>query len=139
MMLAMLHPKQSSSPEGDAYVVTDTDQLSVGDRQEVRILDALAHLAIIDHEVVALATERTSEKMTVLACASVPEVPPEKPPQTEGYMDQIISFLMMKNPRADDPPTDPVVTYPNIISASPPEDMGSRTLRDYLQKLDRRS
>jgi hypothetical protein len=138
MMLAMLQPNQSTSPEGDAYLASDTDRLSDSARQEVRISDALAHLAIIDHEVVALATEHTTEKMTVIACAIIPEVPSENPPQTqpEGYMGRILSFVFMKNPREDDPPTEPVVTYPKIISASPPKDMGSGTLHDYIQKLD---
>jgi hypothetical protein len=137
MMLAKLQPKQSFITEGDAY------EVSAGARREVRIFNALAHLATIDNDVVALTTKYTSDGITVLACVSIPEDPPKKPPQPEGFIDQIISFVLMKNPCKDDPSTstvtDPIVTYPNIISATQPEDMGSQTLNDYIENLDGRS
>jgi hypothetical protein len=135
MMLSKLQPRQTSSPDSDAF----EHQVTAEARREVRISDALAHLAIVEHEVIALATEFTPDGFTVVACASgTPEVPPEleKQPKPESYADQIYGFLFTKNPRRDDPPANPVVTYPNIISAMPPDDMGSQTLGDYIQKLD---
>ena len=117
MMLAKLHPKQTPNPLAVDNTFTP-DTLSAESLREVRISDALAHLAISEHEVVALATKYDSEDNT---------------PQAG---DQIISFLFVKNPDRNDPITDPVVTYPNVISATQPEDMGSQTLLDYIQNLD---
>jgi hypothetical protein len=135
MMLAILKPKQTYSPDSDAFGDTQ-HQVTAEARQQVRISDALAHLAIIRHEVVALATEYSPDGMTVVACPSTPDNPPERQPKPEGYMDQVLGFLFTKNPRKDDPPADPVVTYPKIISAKQPDDMGSQTLREYIEKLD---
>ena len=139
MMLAKIQPMQSFITKGDAY------EVSAGTRREVRISNALACLATIDNDVVALTTKYTSDGITVLACVSIPEDLPKnlKPPQPEGYIDQIISFVLTKNPCKDDPSTstmtNPIVTYPKIISAMKPEDMGSQTLNDYIENLDGRS
>jgi hypothetical protein len=134
-MLAKLQPTQTlagPSPSRDA--------LSSQARRDVRISDAFAHLAIANNEVVALATEYSPDSMTVMACASSPEDPLEKQLKPElggrSYIDSTIRFIFTKNPRRDDPPTDPVVTYPNIISTTQPEDIGSRTLREYIDILD---
>jgi hypothetical protein len=136
MMLSKLQPKQSSNP--DSHCDTFVSRLEPKFRREVRISDAMAHLAIINNEVIALATEYSEDEMTVMACTSTPEDPPElaKQPESMSYVDQIKSYLFMKNPRRDDPPTDPVVTHPTIISAMPPEDMGSQTLPEYIRKLN---
>jgi hypothetical protein len=137
MMLSNLQPKQSSGP-GDSGSDARTEyQLTSEDRREVRISDAMAHVAILDNEVVALATEFREDKMVVVACTSTAEDP--SPPELEkqppkGYVDEIKSFLFVKNFRRDDPPTDPVVKYPIITSAMPPEDMGSQTLSEYLAR-----
>lgn len=133
-MLAKLQPNQpefSPSTSGVSDVSSDV-------RRGVRISDALAHLAIVDHEVVAVTTQYTSEGMNVVACASISEDPTEKPPQTDsnGLLEHIIGLIFVKNPRKDDPPVDPVVTYPIIISPTQPEDMGSQTLHDYIHNLD---
>lgn len=132
MMLANLQPKQTlagSSPSRDV--------LSAEARREVRISDAFAHLAIVNNEVVALTTAYSSDSMTVVACASIPEDPLEKQPEPkpERYVKQCYKFLFTKNPSRDDPPTD-AVTYPTIISTTQPEDMGSQTLLDYIRELD---
>lgn len=136
MMLSILQPKQSSGPDSGSDARTDSEyQLTSEDRRELRISDAMAHLAILDNEVVALATEYREEEMIVVACTSTPEDPSplelEKQPP-KGYVNQVKSFLFVKNFRRDDPATDPVVKYPIITSAMPPEDMGSQTLSKYL-------
>jgi hypothetical protein len=138
MMLAKLQPKQTSesSPGRDRDASSTDYEVSPQTRREVRISDAFAHLAIVNNEVIALVTEYSSDKMAIVACASTPENPPEKQPNPESYVGQCLKFLFSKNPRRDDPPTDPVVTYPKIISTTQPEDMGSQTLRDYIQNLD---
>jgi hypothetical protein len=138
-MLAQLQPKQTSGRDiRDALL--DMEDSNPGKarhaRREVRMSDALAHLAIIDHDVVALATEYSGDKMTVVACANTPEVPLEKEPKPYAFIDHIKSFLFTKNPRDDDLVPVVPVTHPQITPATQPDDLGSQTLHDYIKKLN---
>ncbi|KAF8804067.1 hypothetical protein BYT27DRAFT_7194791 [Phlegmacium glaucopus] len=103
-ILAQLEPKQK--------VENSYHELSGNERLEVKVSDALAHLAVVEHEIVALATERTHTKISVLVCASTP-------------------------PHKDGPSAEPPVPtkYPTIIHAMAPEDLGGRTLYDYVDDL----
>jgi hypothetical protein len=111
MLLARIQPKRQPYHNKDRE-----DQALRGDpevRQHVRISDALTHLASADFDIIAVATSKFTSSDRV--------------------------FLFAKNPRRDDPLTDPIVTYPNIISATQPEDIGSQMLNDYIENLDGRS
>ena len=125
MLLAQLQLKRPPySEEGMAWEVQRLGSISDRDaRQGVRICDALTHLASRQRDIIAVATTSNTQATS----------------SESGCDDRIYPFA--KNPcRDDDPPTDgdPIITYPKIISAMKPEDMGSQMLNDYIENLDGR-
>lgn len=133
-ILAQLQPKQEFK-DSESY---RQPELSPMDRQAVRISDALANLAITEHDVVALATERTSRNLTVLAYAST--IPKEETtPNKESPKEErpfLFRFLFTKNFRRKETAPIPSITYPIIVDAMKPEGMGSLMLPEYLENLE---
>ena len=68
------------------------------DRLELKISNAFSTIAIMDNEVVAIVTKRTSEVLEITACTQAPviEVPTLTPPQP-GLTSQIWHLLITHN------------------------------------------
>jgi len=73
------------------------------DRLELKISNAFSTIAVIDNEVVAVVTKRTSEVLEITACTQAPanEDPVIIPPQP-GLTSQIWHLLVTQNYRRDD-------------------------------------
>lgn len=123
-------------------------------RKEIRLCDAFAHLAVFEHDVIALATDRTSNEiqtqLRILACASAsPEkdedTPPSDGPKPPGTFSGLrnLRFCCTRNPRKDESKSSPEATHPTIIEAKAPvgyseePNMGRRQLHQYLDGLEK--
>lgn len=138
---------------------------STDDRQEVKISDAFAHLAVAEHYVVAIATNRKSVQLAaqeaakqdkakqssplnILACASLlPVETPKKPTKTgpDGllwYFSPIVDAIQeriqdWKVVVAKNPlVTDPKCLAPTIIESAEPDDFKQcGNLKSYIKSL----
>ena len=92
-------------------------KLSAAQQQELKISNALANLAIADHEVVAVATAH-AEELSVIACS--PSESNDKSPLSKPLLaplsDSWLKFIISKNPRKDDKREDST-DYPLIYDA----------------------
>lgn len=107
------------------------------ERNEARISDAFAQLAVAENDVVAFSTKPPSEPNTVhmLACTNLPggQASEDLPPRT------FLDFLFSRNPRKDDPDQVGRSTIPTVISPEMPDDIGAdEGVIDYLERLDER-
>jgi hypothetical protein len=109
----------ASIQQGQPFKFSLNDsKLSAAQQQELKISNALANLAIADHEIVAVATAQRAEELSVFACSpseSNDKSPPPKPllaPQPDSWL----KFIVSKNPRKDDKREDSK-DYPLIYDA----------------------
>jgi hypothetical protein len=73
------------------------------DRQELKISNAFSTIAVIDHEVVAIVTKRTSEVLAITACTQPPaNESPVITPSQPGLTSQIWHLLVTQNYRRND-------------------------------------
>lgn len=115
-------------------------------RDEIQLCDSFAHLAVIQHDVVALATNRNNTQLEIVACTSTSAekdkgTPPDdsqKPPS--NLFKNCLSFFYTRNTRFYENMSTPVTTLPSIIEAKAPagypENPGSETLYQYLNDLE---
>ena len=116
-------------------------------RQELKISDAFAQLAVSQHDVVAVSTVRGGPVLDLFTCtdrgttqaqaeAKVAKVP------SSGLLDQLSKiakkgwqFFITRNDRPNDPATFCSGKYPTIITAQEPEDINGRTAYQYMKDL----
>jgi len=116
---------------------------------EIHLCDAFAHLAVYEHDVVALATNRNEVDLKILACAATSSVdkdkdgPPDDTPKPT-FLEKCWTFCCTKNTRFDDVKSTTVTTHPSIIEAKKPvgyreglDGLGNETLYKYLIDLEK--
>ena len=103
-------------------------------RRILKISDAFAHIAAGQHDVTAVTTNHTVHSTDLQVLVTVPSVPASLPStQPNGLLSQL-SFMWTRNDRRQESPSETL--YPDIISSSPPHDLGQRSAGDYLHALD---
>lgn len=141
MLLSQLQAKQT--------LETRPINMSAEDRTEARISDAFAHLAVAEYDVVALVTKRYPEVLSILACVNLSsdkETPNtlSQSPNPEDSVSRSQAFknrffgLFSKNARSDDPSSFVPETLPAIVCPSKPENMGTKSIAQYLDDLESR-
>jgi hypothetical protein len=122
-------------------------------REEVLLCDALAHLAIIDHEVIALTTNHRSNQneLEIMACHPPVDtnLPDEKDrPSSPGMFEKVLTcletwqFVFTRNTRKKERNKVPLAEYPSIDKVERPSDYPNlsndrqQTLFDYLDALE---
>jgi hypothetical protein len=110
-------------------------------RQELKISDAFAQLAVSQHDVVAVSTVRGGPVLHLLTCANE-ATQTQAEILSSSLFDQIATFartnwqlLITRNDRPSDPATSTSRKYPTIIAAQEPEDINGRTAYQYMKDL----
>jgi hypothetical protein len=143
-------------PQTNPFVSTDNlgddNNWMSSDRQEVRISDAFAHLAIAEHGCVAIATNRqirhSSESepdltlkepknLGIIACATPSGITSSegsmKATPNIGFFDKMWNIMLTKNARNDDP----ICLQPLIITSDEPSDFSNfPSLNAYMKNLE---
>ena len=111
-------------------------------RQELKISDAFAQLAISQHDVVAVSTVRGGPVLDLLTCAN--QGTTQTPAKAPSLLDQISKlakkgwqFLVTRNDRPSDPAMFSSGKYPTVIAAQKPEDINGQTAYQYMKDLTR--
>jgi hypothetical protein len=105
------------------------------DRQEVRISNAFAHLAISDHGTIAIATNRysTPSSLGIMACATLNLHHDTPTPRPDSFFKKVWKILVTKNARYDDPPSsNPTIETP----VQPSEYSKFENLNAYMKNLE---
>lgn len=117
-------------------------------RQELKICDAFAQLAVSQHDVVAVSTIR-GWGLDLVTCAGQDQDKDQDTTTTQtaaaaqssNLLGQMVEFarngwqiLVTRNDRSRDPATSSG-DYPTIISAQMPEDLNGRSAYDYMKSL----
>lgn len=116
---------------------------SDGDRSEVKISDAFGHLAVAEHDVVAIATNRASPYRTdptlgVMACTTLSnnsvDLKKAKPKVSSSrFLDKVWNVIFAKNAQEEDPPC----LYPIIALPEEPSNFSSfQSLKAYMENLE---
>ena len=94
----------ASIQQGRPFKFSPEDsKISTPERAELKISNALANLAIADHDIVAVATVRSAEELNVIACShsesndKSPLSPSPKLPSHNWW-----NLIFAKNPRSHD-------------------------------------
>jgi hypothetical protein len=102
----------ASIQQGRPFKISLEDsEISPDQQLQLKISNALANLAIANHEIVAVATAQRAEELSVFACSpseSNDKSPPPKPSRWK--------FIVTQNPRKDEKPQDSK-DYPLIYDA----------------------
>lgn len=111
------------------------------ERNEARISDAFAQLAVAEHDVVAFATRPQPEKSQIglLACTNPPTDGSQASPEQGSSIFSVYDYIFTRNPPRKDP-TGEVNngSLPIITSPKPPTDIGAnRDMIEYIEGLDR--
>jgi hypothetical protein len=120
--------------------------VSVEYRTEIQLCDAFAHLAVMQHDVVAVSTSRDNNQMKIVACSSTSteEDMPSDPTQKLSILQRCLNFFCTKNTRYDEEKSESYImtTHPYIIEAKAPdgypETMERETLIKYLNDLEKK-
>jgi len=81
------------------------DNTLPANNEELKLSTAFATIAVIDHEIVAVVTKHTCEKIQVVLASQTPiEEPSTDPPPRSNYKRGFFDFFIAKNPRLKDPP-----------------------------------
>jgi hypothetical protein len=110
------------------------------ERQEIKISDAFAHLAVAQHDVAALVTSRGSHDgmLHLLTCTQDPPVEELQPiSKPTGLIEKIWHLMFTRNPLGDDIETFSETPHPSIILPTEPEDLGGRTAFEYMLGLEK--
>lgn len=121
----------------------DNNNWKTEDRQEVKISDAFAHLAVAEHGTVAIATNRYSSHRTlegppnlsIIACATLPSVSEGSMKTTPkvSILDKVWNIMVAKNARYNEP----VCLFPTIITPVEPSGFSNfRSMNDYMKNLE---
>lgn len=114
------------------------------DRREVKISDAFAHLAVAEHDVVAIATNRSSPHhslqedptLGIIACtnlSSYSEGPMKSPNTPLKFFYKVWNIIFAKNAQRSDPPR----SYPTITLPDEPIDFKNfESLNAYMNNLE---
>ncbi|KAF8952139.1 hypothetical protein BDZ97DRAFT_1745881 [Flammula alnicola] len=109
-------------------------------RQELRISDAFAHLAVGEHDVAALTTNRSSPDSTelrVVACTNDKSLPISSTAAPTNLIAKFnVWYLMLTRNFSRDEAETSSATYPTIISPSEPNDLGERNAFAYMVGLE---
>jgi hypothetical protein len=119
--------------------VSDSDN-----RQEIRIVNAFAHLAVGEHDIAALATNHSSrhssrDSRTLNVIVSTDSPLAEDKPSTSSPAEVKRStwiFNITRNYRRDDATTASITPLPTTILASKPCDLGNRSALEYMKDLE---
>lgn len=111
-------------------------------RQELKILDAFAQLAVSQHDVVAVSTFR-GLGLEMVACADQETTQTaQTEAQSKSMLDSAIEMarqswrlLLTRNDRFADKTTSSGKNYPTIMLVQSPEDRGERTALEYMKDL----
>lgn len=112
-LLSAIRPEREFSSPAKAAKPSESR-----DRQQLRLSNAFATMAVIEHEVVAVVTKITSEKLQLIACIETKRPIHKENPSSES----IWQFLFAQNPRKPSPPLDneqtgdPTITDARILS-----------------------
>lgn len=103
--------------------------------RELKISNALATLAIADHDAVAVVTKRNPENLQVIACTQLsgdenPTVAPSEPSSFPG----MLNLLFTKNFRKHDDPLSRDPTIDDAMVLAGIEIEGYKKLEEYLDK-----
>jgi len=112
-------------------------------RQEIKISDAFAHLAVGEHDVAALTTNYGSPDGTNLrfvACTNNPPIGENLPISTQpvNLMSQVWHLMLTWNVLRDEEESSSKDPHPTIISPSKPDDLGERNAFTYMVGLELR-
>jgi hypothetical protein len=69
--------------------------------RELKISNALANVAVAEHDIVAVATVRSAEEVKVIACTQSSN-DRSSPSQSSSILQRCLGFLITKNPRRDE-------------------------------------
>ena len=108
------------------------------ERQEMKILNALATVLIINHDVVSVVSNHSdSEKLQVIACARLLDENRLIIPQSPNAINQLWQFIATKNFRRDDPaPATPIIT-PIIIEPTVPTGLNPNDPEELKRYVDK--
>lgn len=113
------------------------------DRQEVKISDAFAHLAITEHGTAAIATNHCSSNLTleepanlsIIACTTLSSISEGSMKATPNvsFLGKMWNIMLAKNARNDDPKC----LHPTIIPPDEPSNFSNfRDLNAYMKNLE---
>lgn len=112
--------------------IEDPHQITTQEAQELKLADAFAHIAVAEHDVIAISTQRTPLQLNVLAH------PEDK--GTRGTSPAAVStsceFFYTKNNCRKEPDVDMRngTAFPRIVNTTPVQ-LGGQTLENYLNEL----
>ena len=112
-------------------------------RQQVKVSDAFAHLAVGEHDVTALTTNYgfpNDTKLRVVACTNNPLIGENLPIRTQpvSVVAQVWHLMLTWNVLRDDEESSSKMPHPIIISPSKPDDLGGRDAFAYMVGLEQR-
>lgn len=134
----------SRIPQTDPYLPIDNlksnNKWSDHERKEVKISDALAHLAVVEHDVVAIATNYNSPPdlsnetptLDIIAATTSNSEGPMKATPSTGLLEFLWNFIVARNPQKGDL----LSVHPYITSPTEPNDFKNfGTLNEYVTNL----
>ena len=110
-------------------------------RQQVKVSDAFAHLAVGEHDVTALTTNYgfpNDTKLRVVACTNNPLIGENLPIRTQParVMAQVWHLMLTWNVLRDEEESSSKDPHPTIVSPSKPDDLGERNTFAYMVGLE---
>jgi hypothetical protein len=140
LITKMLRGIPQTQPFVSVDNLRDNDWMSE-DRQEVRISNAFAHLAIAEHGTAAIATNRHPSHSTlegppnlsVIACTTtLPSVSEGSMKPAPSLISKMWDIMLARNARKGDPPC----LYPVIVTPVAPSEFDKLGLKDYMKNLE---
>jgi hypothetical protein len=106
-------------------------------RQELKISDAFAQLAVSQHDVVAVSTVRGWRGLGLVTCVDqdATETQAESTSLLAKLRNVAWRFFITRNDRPDDPATSSG-DYPTIVPSEEPLDLNGRTAYKYMKDLE---
>ena len=92
-------------------------EISAAQQQELKIANALANLAIADHDIVAVATVHSAEELNVIACTHSESNDQSPPSPSQNVVSRCWNFIFAKNPRRDEERDDESKDCPVVVDA----------------------
>lgn len=138
-ILSQIKPQAPTEPNNDRYDTTPTPEV----QKELELCAAFAHLAVFQHEVVALATNLSDSQLKIVCTSTSAEhkdAPPNDNPKTStSFLGRCLRFCYARNTRFEEAGSTP--KYPYIIEAKAPVGyqenvVRSKTLHKYLDDLE---
>ena len=111
--------------------------MSRQEHQELKISNALANVAVADHDIVAVATVRSAEKLNIIACTQScnDKAPPSQSPTALGAWRLFFTKNHRRSEaRADVPNNDPIISDAKVLADLGFGDEDEEKLRDYVER-----